>query len=197
MAFNGSGTFVLSAGQPVVTGTVISSSTHNTLATDLTDNGLTLCITKNGQTTVTANIPFGGFRLTGIGAPTATGDALREGSAIGATTAAAVTGTTFSGQSLATTAASPLLMTNGQLVTTALTSQSVGAATLTIPDFGGVADEYTFKTKSQTMSNKTFVAPALGTPASGVATNLTGTATGLTSGKTLNVFDDPHYWMGV
>ena len=39
-------------------------------------------------------------------------------------------------------------------------------------------------TGSQTLSNKTLVAPILGTPASGVATNLTGTATGLTSGVT-------------
>lgn len=38
------------------------------------------------------------------------------------------------------------------------------------------------KTTAQTLSNKTFVAPALGTPASGVATNLTGTAAGLTAG---------------
>lgn len=37
---------------------------------------------------------------------------------------------------------------------------------------------------AQSLSNKTFVAPALGTPASGVATNLTGTADGLTSGVT-------------
>jgi hypothetical protein len=39
-------------------------------------------------------------------------------------------------------------------------------------------------TDTQTLTNKTFVAPALGTPASGVATNLTGTASGLTSGIT-------------
>ncbi len=35
---------------------------------------------------------------------------------------------------------------------------------------------------TDTLSNKTLVAPALGTPASGVATNLTGTAAGLTAG---------------
>lgn len=35
---------------------------------------------------------------------------------------------------------------------------------------------------TQTLSAKTFVAPALGTPASGVATNLTGTAASLTAG---------------
>lgn len=85
--------------------------------------------------------------------------------------------------SLATSVATPLLLTNGQLVNVALTSQTVGATTLTIPDFASVVDEFTFKTKSQTMSNKTFVAPALGTPASGVLTNCTGTASGLTAGN--------------
>lgn len=38
-------------------------------------------------------------------------------------------------------------------------------------------------TGSQTLTNKTLTAPALGTPASGVATNLTGTASGLTAGS--------------
>lgn len=42
------------------------------------------------------------------------------------------------------------------------------------------------KTTVQTLSNKTFVAPALGTPISGVATNLTGTASGLTAGLVTN-----------
>jgi hypothetical protein len=64
--------------------------------------------------------------------------------------------------SLATSAASPLLMTNGQLVTVALTSQTTGVTTLTIPDFAGVADTFAFVTKAQTLSNKTFVAPVLG-----------------------------------
>lgn len=44
-------------------------------------------------------------------------------------------------------------------------------------------DEFVFKDHAQTLSNKTFVAPALGTPTSGVATNLTGTASGLTAGN--------------
>lgn len=38
---------------------------------------MTTCITKDGQTTVTGNIPFGGFRLTNIGAATALTDAAR------------------------------------------------------------------------------------------------------------------------
>lgn len=85
-----------------------------------------------------------------------------------------VTGALTGVTSISTSAASPLLLTNGQLITIALTSQTTGGATLTIPDFASVSDEFTFKTKAQTMSNKTFVAPALGTPASGVMTNVTG-----------------------
>ena len=98
-------------------------------------------------------------------------------------TLGAITPTTISATSLATTAASPLLLTNGQLVTIAVTSQTVGGMTLTIPNFASVSDTFAFVTLAQTLSNKTFVAPALGTPASGVATNLTGTASGLTAGN--------------
>lgn len=58
--------------------------------------GLSTAITKDGQTIVTANIPFGGYKLTGIGAPTVTGDALRYGSVVpvpsGGTGAATITG---------------------------------------------------------------------------------------------------------
>ena len=35
--------------------------------------GLSTAITKDGQTTVTANIPFAGFKLTGLGAATTNG----------------------------------------------------------------------------------------------------------------------------
>lgn len=96
-----------------------------------------------------------------------------------------------SATSLATSAASPLLLTNGQLITIALTAQTTGGATLTIPDFASVSDEFVFKTKSVTMSNKTFVAPVLGaataTSINGlIISTTTGTLT-MTNGKTLAV----------
>ena len=58
MSYNGSGTFnINSAGQPVVTGTVISSTAFNALTADL-GTGLSTALTKDGQTVATARIPF-------------------------------------------------------------------------------------------------------------------------------------------
>ena len=76
MSFNGTGTFLINtAGQPVVTGTTITSTAFNALTADLA-TGLSTAITKDGQTVVTNNIPLNTFKLTGVGAPTATNDAL-------------------------------------------------------------------------------------------------------------------------
>jgi len=81
MSFNGSGTFLInSAGQPVVTNTIISSTAFNALTADLA-TGLSTCLTKDGQTTPTANIKLGGFKLINVGAPTLSGDALSFGNA--------------------------------------------------------------------------------------------------------------------
>ncbi len=77
MSFNGSGTFVVnSAGQPVVTGTTITSTAFNLLTADLA-TGLTTTLTKDGQSTPTANIPMGSFKLTGLANGTAAADAVR------------------------------------------------------------------------------------------------------------------------
>lgn len=77
MAFNGSGLFQINtAGQPVVSGTTISSSVFNALTGDLA-TGLSTCITKDGQTTVTANIPMSGFKFTGLAIGTSNTDSAR------------------------------------------------------------------------------------------------------------------------
>ena len=58
MSYNGSGTFQINtSGQPVVTGTVISSTAFNALTADLA-TGLSTAITKDGQTATTVRIPF-------------------------------------------------------------------------------------------------------------------------------------------
>jgi hypothetical protein len=79
VSFNGSGTFnINSTGQPVVAGTVISSTTFNALTSDLA-NGLSTCITKDGQTAITANISLNNFKVTNLAAGTAATDAVRLG----------------------------------------------------------------------------------------------------------------------
>jgi len=82
MSFNGTGTFnINTSGQPVVTGTTISSTVFNALTADLA-NGLTNTLTKDGQSTPTNNIKMGGFKLTGLGQATVSGDAMSYGSNI-------------------------------------------------------------------------------------------------------------------
>ena len=58
MSFNGSGTFQInSSGQPPIAATAITVAAHVALTGDLA-TGLSTCITKDGQTTTTAVIPF-------------------------------------------------------------------------------------------------------------------------------------------
>lgn len=76
MAWNGAGTFVLnSLYSPEVNGTTIDANRYNGLMADLAA-GITNCLAKDGQNTATANIPMGGFKLTGLGEGSAAGQAL-------------------------------------------------------------------------------------------------------------------------
>lgn len=65
MPRNGSGTYTLPAGNPVVTGTTISSTTQNTTMSDVAAE-LTNSIAADGQKTPTANLPMGNFKHTGV-----------------------------------------------------------------------------------------------------------------------------------
>lgn len=76
MPRNGSGTYTLPAGNPVVTGTVISSTWANNTLSDI-GTALTQSVAKDGQTTPTANLPLGGFKLTNVAAATTLTDYLR------------------------------------------------------------------------------------------------------------------------
>lgn len=153
------------AGSVTTVSVVSANGFAGTVATATSTPAITL--------TTSINAPVLAGNGTALAAATTTGTG---STVVLATSPVLVTPTlgVASATSLATSAASPLLLTNAQLVTVALTAQTVAGTTLTIPDFASVVDEFTFKTKAQTMSNKTFVAPALGTPASGVLTSCTG-----------------------
>lgn len=66
MARNGSGTYNLPAGNPVTTGTTISSTWANSTLSDMA-TALTGSIASDGQTTASGNLPMGGFIHTNVG----------------------------------------------------------------------------------------------------------------------------------
>lgn len=66
MARNGSGAYSLHADAPAVTSTVIDSSKYNNINNDLA-TALTESIARDGQTTITANLPMTTYRHTGVG----------------------------------------------------------------------------------------------------------------------------------
>ena len=77
MPYNGAGLFsVYTPGTPYVTGTIISSTVANNVNNDFA-TGLSTAITKNGQTTITANLPMGGFKLTGLTVGSSAADSAR------------------------------------------------------------------------------------------------------------------------
>jgi hypothetical protein len=134
MSYNGSGTFnINTAGQPVVTGTTITSTAFNLLTADLA-TGLSTALTKDGQTTPTANIPLGGFKITSLGAGTAATDAAQYGQLqAGATTIATVTGTdTYVGTLTPAIAA----YATGNLFSFVAPNTNTGAATINLNSLG-------------------------------------------------------------
>jgi hypothetical protein len=78
MPRNGSGTYSPPAGQPVVSGTVISASVFNTLVADL-GTEFTRSLATDGQTTMVANLPMGGFKIVNVAPGTVATDAVQLG----------------------------------------------------------------------------------------------------------------------
>lgn len=78
MARNGSGVFSLISGNPVITGSTVSSTWANNTLSDIA-NALTTSIATDGQAVVTANIPMNSKKLTGLASATTAGDALAYG----------------------------------------------------------------------------------------------------------------------
>ena len=131
MSYNGSGTFnINSTGQPVVAGTVITASAFNALTTDLA-TGLTTAITKDGQTTTTARIPFAqgiNSSLVTDSSSTSTGSILTAGG-VGIAKALYVGTTATVSQITSASATALTLQSAGTTAITVDTSQNVGIGT--------------------------------------------------------------------
>jgi hypothetical protein len=138
MSFNGSGTFLINtAGQPVVAGTVISSTAFNALTADLA-TGLSTAITKDGQTTVTANIPMSTYKFTGLGVGSAAGDSANL-SQVQSTVTKLLT--SVSGTDTITAVGAPVVAAYaaGQMFYFVATGDNTGAVTLNIDSLGAKA----------------------------------------------------------
>ncbi len=134
MSFNGSGTFVInSSGQPVVANTVISSTVFNALTADLA-TGLSTCITKDGQTTPTANIPMGTFKFTNLG----NGSAATDSATLGQVQASTTKLVTVTGTDTITGTMTPALTAyaSGQMFYFVAGGANTGAVTLNIDGLG-------------------------------------------------------------
>lgn len=82
MGFNGSGSFsITTVGNPVEYNTVASETMFNDTMTEIA-TGLSTAICRDGQSTITQDIPFNTFRLTNLGAASSRLDALNAQSAV-------------------------------------------------------------------------------------------------------------------
>lgn len=75
MSRNGSGVYSLPAGNPVVTGTTISSTWANNTLSDIA-TALTGSVASDGQTPMTGPLAMGSNKITGLAAGSVSGDAI-------------------------------------------------------------------------------------------------------------------------
>ena len=96
MSRNGSGTYNLPAGNPVVTGTTISSTWANTTLSDIA-NALTQSVASDGQTPMSANLNMATNKVVNVADPSNAQDAATK-----AYTDAAITGLSATYQTIIT-----------------------------------------------------------------------------------------------
>jgi hypothetical protein len=106
MSRNGSGTYSLPAGNPVVTGTTISTTwannTLNDIAATLTDS-----VAADGQTPMTGDLDLNSNKIVNLAAGTIAGDAVEYSQLVAVTSVVTITGGTINGATIgATTPAS-------------------------------------------------------------------------------------------
>ena len=127
MSRNGSGTYSLPAGNPVVTGTTIASTWANTTMNDLAA-ALTGSVASDGQTPMTGNLDLNTNKIVNLVAGTASGDAIEFAQFKTPTFTGDVTITSvgFVLISAGTTAQRPTTPANGQIRYNTTTSQFEG-----------------------------------------------------------------------
>lgn len=135
MSYDGNGTFqVNSSGQPVVSGTVISDTVFNAFANDVA-GGLSNVICRDGQSTISADIPMASHKFTGMAA----GSASTDSATVGQTQSGApVLIGSISGTNTITGSLSPAISAyaSGQAFRFIPANANTGAATININALG-------------------------------------------------------------
>ena len=191
MSFNGSGTFQINtAGQPVVTGTVISSTAFNALTADLA-TGLSTCVTKDGQTNPTANLPMAGYKLTGLGSGSANTDSATLGQ-VQSNTVSLIG--SISGTDTITGSLSPALTAyaTGQMFWFVAANANTGATTININSLGAKSitkNGTTALAASDIKAGQTVVIVYDGTQFQLVGSSLAGITTSTVTALGLNAGD--------
>jgi hypothetical protein len=96
MSRNGSGTYTLPAGNPVVTGTTITTTWANSTLTDIA-SALTGSVAADGQTPMSGNLNMGSNKIIAVTDPTSAQDAATKAYVDLTQTAAGITGGTITG----------------------------------------------------------------------------------------------------
>ena len=144
MSRNGSGVYSLPAGNPVVTGTTISSTWANNTLADMS-TALTGSIAADGQTTITGNLQMNSNKLTGLALGTTTGDSVEYSQLVGLLVNPTLSGdVTMSGTAFVlipkgTTAQRPAVPVAGEMRYNTDTSQFEGYANGIWGQLGGGA----------------------------------------------------------
>ena len=134
MSRNGSGTYTLPAGNPVVTGTTITSSWANTTMQNIAD-GLTQSVASDGQTPMSGALNMATNKITALGTPAVSTDAATKAYVDLTQTASGITGGTITGATLTndTIDSTPIGSTTPSTVkTTGLTVTGATSGTLAI-----------------------------------------------------------------
>jgi len=142
MSRNGTGTYNLPAGNPVVTGTVIASTWANSTLTDIA-SALTGSVAADGQTPMVGDLDMNTNKIVNLEPGTVAGNAIEYDQFVAATTTAVnITGGTINGTTIGATTPSTGAFTNlsasGTLTVTgvatfAANSQFNGTGALKLP----------------------------------------------------------------
>jgi len=125
MSRNGSGVYSLPAGNPVVTGTSISSTWSNTTLSDIA-TALTGSVASDGQTPMTGNLDMNSQKVVLLANGTVSTDAINLGQLTTAFTNPTFSGTGFMLIPKGTTAERPVSPVNGEIRYNTTTSQFEG-----------------------------------------------------------------------